>query len=350
MDDQHAYAVTPDGPDHGRARSRDAGRCADARTDDRTRHPDRPRPLTPLLAPALAFALAIALPGAAAARQHGGQWFPAHGRFTPFLADPHEIRLAAGLAWTDLFDPHKVPAERPPLRFNDPGDMAHDLQGLVALGGTLPLWGSSADAGRGLVVSLQAGVFARFRLEEPSRDYTASDWVVALPVTWTDGPVAVRARVLHRSAHLGDEVILDTGARRIEYAHEAFDIAVAYRVRPSTRIYGGSTWIFRSLTEAEPLLRARYPDLDDDAALQLGFDGEWPLRADGRISALAGLDLQSAGRTGWRTQLSAVAGLGARGPGGGLRLLLRFFDGTSTLGEFFLTDESYWMIEAVVTR
>ncbi|HEX7118384.1 MAG TPA: DUF1207 domain-containing protein [Longimicrobiales bacterium] len=351
-DDRDTHRVTQTPARRRRAPSR-AGAAA---TSLRRRHPghaplagrggSKPAP-TPTLALALALTLAFAAP--AAARQ-SGQWFPPRPQFAPLLADPHEIRLAAGLAWTDLFDPDKTPAERPGIRFGDPDDMRRDLQGVVSLGGTLPLWGYSIAPGRSLVVAIQAGVFARFRMEVPSRDYTASDWTVALPITWNDGRFSVRTRILHRSSHLGDEIIAYSDARRIEYAHEAVDFLIAYHVRPSTRVYGGSTWIFRSLTETEPLLRVRHPGLHDDAALQLGFDAEWPLRDDDDITALAGLDLQSADRTGWRTQLSAAAGFGARGPGGGLRLLLHFFHGTSPLGEFFLTDESYWMLEAVVTR
>ncbi len=228
--------------------------------------------------------------------------------------------------------------------------MERDLQAVVSLGGTLPLWGSASDPGQGVTFAVQAGVTARFRMEVPSRDYAASDWTVAFPVLWNDGPVAVRTRVLHRSSHLGDEVIYDTGAQRIEYAYEALDAVVAYRVHRSTRVYGGSAWIFRSLTETEPLLASRSLEIRDNLALQLGFDGEWPLRDDGRIAAIAGLDWQAAERTEWRSQLSAAAGIGSRGPGGGLRLLLRYFRGVSALGEFFLTDESYWALEAVAVR
>lgn len=298
---------------------------------------------------ALVLALALGTP-TAALPQNVGIWFPDRHGFKPLLADPHETRLAAGLAWTDLFDVDKPPAERPPLKFADPYDMRRDLQGVVALGGTLPLWASSDDIGRTIVVAIQAGVAARFRLEERSRDYAASDWTVALPVSWSQAPLSLRARILHRSAHLGDELIFSTGAQRIEYAHEAVDLLVAYDVGTAARIYGGSTWIFRSLTEQEPQIASRNPGLRDDAALQIGFDAEWPLRGDRRIAALAGLDLQAAARTDWSTQISAAAGFGASGPGGGLQILLRFFDGTSPLGEFFLTDESFWMIEAVVTR
>lgn len=303
------------------------------------------RPLALSVATALALALRNAAP--AAAQTH--EWLPDAQRFAPLLADPHEIRLAAGLAWTNLFDPSRQSRERPPFAFAfaDPDDMRRDLQAMVSLGGTLPLWGTPGHEDKGVLLAVQAGVSARFRIEEPSRDYAASDWIVAFPFEWRDGPLATRVRLLHRSSHLGDEFIYATGAQRIEYGHEAVDVVVAYRVHPSTRIYGGSAWVFRSNTESEPFFHLSAVDIQDGAALQAGFDGEWALRDSGRLSAIAGLDWQAAQRTEWKSQLSAAIGLAARGAGGGLRIMLRYYNGTSTLGEFFLTDESYWAIEAV---
>ena len=306
----------------------------------------RARPSSPH--PFLFLALALAL-AAAPAAAHAQSLFPDVRPFPPLLADPHEVRLAAGLAWTDLFDPDNPTPERPPFSFRDPDDVRRDLQGMVSLGGTLPLWGSDEDDDTSAVyrLAVQAGVFARFRIEEPSRDYAASDWTVALPFEWAKGPLETRARILHRSSHLGDELIFQTDARRIEYGHEAIDFVVGYRVVPSTRLYGGGAWIFRSNTEGEPLLLLRGLDIEDRLALQVGFDGEWALRDDGRLNAVAGVDWQAAQRTGWDSQISAVLGLATRGPGGGLKLVLRYFNGPSALGQFFLTKESYWAIEAI---
>lgn len=308
--------------------------------------PNEGLPFAPLV---LAVTLAVAVPTAAHS-QNRGVWLPTLQGFAPLLADPYEIRLAAGFASTDLFAAGKVPAERPPFSIGDPDDMDRDFQGVVSLGGTLPLWAASEDPDNTVVVSIQAGVSARFRLEVPSRDHAASDWTVALPVAWRRSPVSLRARILHRSSHLGDELIHNNGVRRIEFAHEAIDVLVAYDVAGAARVYGGSTWIFRSITQQEMVLTGRNPGLRDNAAVQLGFDAEWPVTGDSRVTALAGLDFQAAARTEWASQLSVAAGLGASGPGGGLRLLLRYYRGPSPLGEFFLTYETFWMLEAVVTH
>lgn len=299
---------------------------------------------------ALASTLAAAAP--AAAQSH--TWFPAQRRFAPLVADPREVRLAGSLGVTDVLDPGKAPRERPAFAVVDPDDFRRDFEAFVALGGTVLLWGASDSPDRGIVLGAQAGVFARFRVEKPSRDYLASDWIVAFPVEWQNGRLSGRARILHRSSHLGDEFIFETGARRIEFGHEAIDMLLAYRALPELRFYGGGAWIFRSNTENEPNLRQLGHDIHDDFTLQAGVDGEWWFRAEQpRLSLVAGIDAQAAQRTEWRPQIAAAAGIGARGaPGarGGLRILLRYFTGPSTLGEFFLTDESFWTLEAVVTR
>jgi len=300
-------------------------------------------------ATALALVALLAAAGDLAAQtvEPRGQWFPDRRAFPPLLADPREVQLATGLAWTNLFRPDAGAAERPQFAFDDPEDMRRDLHGTVALGTTLPLWGTEPWPEGGIVVAAQAGVFARFRVEEPSRDYAASDWMVALPIEIERNPFAARLRIVHRSSHLGDEVIEDIGVRRIEFGHEALELLLARRLG-NGRVYGGGAWIFRSNTEHERLLAGR--GIRDDAALQLGIDGTWVSWADGRLGLLAGVDWQSAQRTGWRDQFSAIAGIAARGPAGGLRLVLRYFDGPSSVGEFFLTHESFWSIELVAER
>lgn len=288
---------------------------------------------------------AQALPAAVEATT--GAWFPAASYFAPPLADPSEIRMAAGLYGTDLFDPSKPSRERPDFTFSDPASMRRDVHGAVALGGTLPLWRAPERADRGLLFGVQAGVFARFRVEEPSRDYAASDWLVAMPVEFFVDRLSGRVRVLHRSAHLGDELMGTTGASRIEYGHEAVDALLAFTLTPGARLYGGGAWVFRSNTRNEPTLRSLGERVLDVWVAQLGADGEWFPWADGRVGLLAGIDWRGAQESEWRGRTAAAVGLGARGEAGGLRLLLRYFDGPSPVGEFFLTDERFWGLEVV---
>lgn len=277
-----------------------------------------------------------------------GAWFPVERYFAPLVADPLEVRLAAGLAWTNLFANSDGVRERLPFTINGAREKRTDLQGTVSLGGALPLLRLARSENGGAVLGVQAGVHARFRIEEPSRDYMASDWMVAVPIEIGAGPLATRIRLVHRSSHLGDELMEETGAQRIEYGHEALELLVAYRTGNDTRVYGGGSWVFRSNTAGEwfpGLLEVR-----DAATIQAGFDGRWHPWGDEAPGLVAGIDWQSAQRTEWRGQFSAAAGVVARGPGGGLRLVVRYFNGSSPAGEFFLTDESFFGIEIVAER
>lgn len=293
--------------------------------------------------------LAIACPSRLAAQEAdtAWAWLPAEHAFLPLLADPREVRLGGALIVTDVLRQSNTlnALERPPFAFAAGKDMESDVQGDVALGGTVLLWRAPVRDGRLLVVGAQAAVFARFRVEEPSRDYAASDWMVALPVEWRDDPLSARFRLLHRSSHLGDEIIFDTGARRIEFGHEAIDLLLAYTHPTGARAYGGGSWIFRSNTENEPLLHVLGTSVKDDAALQAGIDGAWYPWENGRLGVVAGLDWQAAQRTDWKSQVAAIAGVVGRGEGRRFRLQFRFFHGVSPLGEFFLSDETYFGLE-----
>lgn len=267
--------------------------------------------------------------------------------FASPVADPHEPRFAVGLISTDLFMENTSPEERPPFSFGDPGDMAADLQAVVNIGGTLPLWGVEAWHGGGIMVGAQAGVSARFRMEEASRDAVGTDWLVALPVELAYGRYAWRFRLMHRSAHLGDELIGETGARRIEFGHEAVDLLVTRSIGRIGRIYAGGTMIFRSNTENQTVLRTL--TRDDRAALQAGVEVQTYPWGDGRAGLLAALDWRIAERTGWRSAISTVAGFGLRARARSARLLVRYSAGPSATGEFFLTPESFWGVELVIT-
>jgi len=275
----------------------------------------------------------------AAARASGAAWFPPSGYFSSPLADLREPRLGAGLIVTDVF---AAPgAERPRFQLAGPADASPDVQGVVGLGALVRVWRPVARPEGGVVVGFQAGVHSRFRLEQPSRDNVGTDWMAALPVEAAWGRLSGRLRLVHRSAHLGDELQQGSGARRIEYSHEAVDALLAWRPGRALRVYAGGAFIFRSLTELLPALAAR----GDDAAVQAGLEAAWPADARGRLMLLAAADWQRAERTGWNDELSAAAGLGAALGGRTFRLLLRHYRGPSTMGEFFLTRESFWGLE-----
>lgn len=256
------------------------------------------------------------------------------------LADPIEPRFGIGLIRTDVLASSGAERET----FELVRDARSDWQAAAAIGGTLPLWRPATWPGGGIMVGAQAAVFARFRVELPSRDDLGQDWLVAVPIEAAWNHWSGRLRISHRSAHLGDEFVAATGAERIEFGGEAIDGLVAYDVDRIARFYGGGGWIFHSNTVHTAVLQRR--DTLDRFLVQLGADGQWDVVAP-YFHALAGLDWQAAERTGWAGALSVAGGIGINIGGRSLDLKLRYFDGPSAMGQFFVTPETFWSLELV---
>jgi len=283
----------------------------------------------------------------AAAQESGWDRFLPHVHyFKPLIADPLEPRLGLALMQTDIFERAGEGAERFPFIFPDPEDAANDVQVAVVIGGSLPLWQFKHWPGKGgVVASAQAGVFARFRIEYPSRDEAATDWYVGMPIEITYNRFEGRVRVMHESSHIGDELIA-TGADRIEFGSEFVDFIAAYHPVDELRIYGGATWNFRSNTEIIPALRAL--GWHDRFDFQAGFDGGWYPWSGGHTGIVGGFDWQVAQRQNFHSSYAFAAGFAARTDTRATRLILRHSRGLSTMGEFFLTPEKFWSLEWVL--
>jgi hypothetical protein len=298
----------------------------------------RRQALGPLLTVALVLAAASPL-GA----QSGSTWdrlLPDRSWFRPPVADPLEPRFGVSLLKSDLLS--RQGPERDPFTLPDPDDAASDLVAAVALGVTFPIADLAQWEGGGLVLTGHAGVHSRFRIEYPSRDDLGQDWVVGGGLAAAHDEVSGRLRIHHRSSHLGDEFMKVTGADRIEFGGEAIEVTGAYTHADGIRFYGGGSWIFHSNTAAETVLREW--GRPDRYTVQLGADGEWFTLKNGRLGFNGGVDWQAAERTNWRGALAAAAGIHANNASR-LGFTVRWFSGPSTMGEFFLTDETYVALE-----
>lgn len=253
------------------------------------------------------------------------QVLPAGPTVAGGLADAREPRMAIGFLKSDLFADELIARQQPAL-----GDVASDTHGVVELGVDFPLLRV-----QDVTVSLQGGVISRFRLETSDNDAMSSDYIVALPLGFVRGRSEARVRLIHRSAHLGDELVQNAGVRRLEYDHEEIDALVARRFGPVRLYAGGSLTLASSFT-------------DDKHALQLGADGEWPL--PGRLAAVGGIDWQKHSIAQGPSRLAGVLGVRAHGPAGQASLEARMSTGASELGEFFLEKESYWGMAFTVSR
>lgn len=277
-----------------------------------------------------------ALPGGILGQVAVRAWFPAESYFTVTIAAPREPRFAGGLISTDLLGHPRDGS--PPAGGAYPD---REEQAMAALGGTLRLWRPARWNGGGVIVGLQAGVFGRFRMEGSNNALVAADWLAALPVEARSGRLSGRARLLHWSAHLGDEFIENSGARRVDFTFEAVDVLAAYDLG-GLRLYGGGAGVLRSqLEDAEDAPEG----FTDDGTLQVGADGGWYPWARGTVGFRGGLDLQWSDRSDWRRQISGVAAFEARGRERAFQVGVSFFDGPSPLGQFYLNEESSWGFE-----
>jgi hypothetical protein len=252
-------------------------------------------------------------------------------------AEPLAPRLSVGVMRTTLL---AAPGpERPPFAVEG---AAQDIVATVSLGAVFPLLRLAEWEGGGALLVLDGRVFGRFRLQTGTRDDMGQDWVVASGIEAARHRWSARAALTHRSAHIGDEFAQRTGAERIEFGGEQLDLLAAREIPGLVRVYGGGSWIFRSYLRWDE--RFRKMGIRDRGALQAGADREWQPWQDPRFRVFAGVDVHAAERTGWHAGYAAALGLGVS-DGRSLRLLLRAYDGSSPMGEFFLTHERYISLE-----
>jgi hypothetical protein len=267
-------------------------------------------------------------------------YLPDDRHFRTPIADPAGARLGTGLMRTDLL---RAPGEeRVPFQLPAGQSARDDVVATVALGAVFPLLRLATwDRGSAVLVT-EAKVFGRFRVERPARDDMGQDWYIAGGVDARHGAWSGRTQLSHRSSHLGDEFSANTGAQRIEFGGEQLDVLAAYDVAAAGRLYAGGSWIFRSYLNWDDRLRDL--GIQDRGIVQIGGDRVWRPWQDQRFGVYAGIDWQAAERTDWRGALALALGLGV-GTGRSLRLMARYYDGPSTMGQFFLTNERSFALE-----
>ncbi|MGQ0814125.1 MAG: DUF1207 domain-containing protein [Gemmatimonadota bacterium] len=253
------------------------------------------------------------------------------------IADGREPRVAIGFVSSTLFADELVARAGQGL---GPGEEPEsDVHGVVQLGTNFPLLRI-----RSAVVSLQGGLISRFRLEAQDNDALSSDFMIALPVSYSGGAWQARMRLIHRSSHLGDELVQNTTIRRLEYDHEEIDGLIARFIGP-LRVYGGGTLTLASSFGS------------DEWGIQFGTDLRravgWGPGVGGSTSGwgyTAGIDWQRHSIANGHSRFSAVAGIGRWGPAGQIRLDSVFQTGASPIGEFFPERERYWGLQLVMSR
>jgi len=255
---------------------------------------------TPAVAPGAAPAAVSTLPTGL---------LPTGHLFQGLLADPR---------W-----PHFSAAYR---LYLDNQDLTH--VGAVSFGETIPLFRGHGFADSQWEVGIQAGVFALFQMDEPSKDLVNADYFGSLFGIWRRGPFSALGRVFHQSSHLGDELLLRTRLERINLTYESVDLKLSYDLPWGFRVYGGGGFLFN-----------QEPESLKPWAAQGGVEFRSPRAfAAGHVRPVAAVDLQTREENKWHLDVSVRGGLqleNVRVLERSLQLLVEYFNGNSPDGQFY---------------
>ena len=261
------------------------------------------------------------------------QWLrPPPGRRT--------IRFPAG----DLFAPPLADQKQP--RFHMTWQRWHADSGTfdissVGFGENFGLlrWPRGRE-GDGWQLGMCGAVFAVFNLDTSSIDLLNADYYVGFPISYRSGDWSARLRLYHQSAHLGDELLLQTEdaqpipvAPRINLSYEAAELLASYE-RSGARVYLGGTRI----VTIDPAAFRR-------SRLQAGaeFRGHPVHWKTSRF--IAGLDVESWSETDWDRDYSVKTGMQFRsryGEARSVQLLLEYYNGHAPHGQFFRVEIEYF--------
>ena len=170
--------------------------------------------------------------------------------------------------------------------------------------------------------AIHGGAFSRFDLGGPDQALIEVHYRIGVLLRGRFGEVAARAELYHVSSHLGDEFLLDTGARPISTSREGLELMLQGSPASGLTVYGGPGVLLRATQDFEPL------------SLRAGAAWESAPGAPARFHA--SVDYFGWAELGWRPAIAAELGVGlARGTRVGL--LLGF--GPSRAEQFFRQSE-----------
>jgi hypothetical protein len=236
-------------------------------------------------------------------------FLPTGHLFQPLLADPR---------W-----PHFSAAYRYYLDNPDLGSV-----GAVSFGETIPLFRGNAFADSQWEAGIQAGVFALFDMDAPSKDLLNADYFAALFGTWRRGPFSALGRLFHQSSHLGDELLLRTRLERVNLTYESVDLKLSYDLPWGFRVYAGGGFLF----DQEPENLKPW-----SAQGGVEFRSPWTLAA-GYVRPVIAVDLQSREENNWSLDVSTRGGIqleNVRVLERNLQILVEYFNGNSPDGQFY---------------
>ena len=271
-------------------------------------------------------ALALLSPAPAAA-QVPARWFPEVEPFQPLLAAPREIQVRASFVY----------AERPGIGYDGIGYDGGNIEAEVAVGHRLGILrlDDGSSPGRAITLGIEMGIFSRFFMEAKQKDLVNSDFRIGFPLSIRSGPWESRLTLRHVSSHLGDDYVVRFFQASVaggfgQTSKDGVEGLLARRLGESVRLYVGGDVNFHT---NQRMSRAGVRGGGEwDPVLAGEADGWWPF--------LAG-DVEYASFS-ERLAATLVGGLAFRVNGRHFRLEARARLGTTPMGHFRETDETFY--------
>ncbi len=245
-------------------------------------------------------------------------FFPEDHLYGPYLADP----------WMHGFSSNIMNVTR--REIDDTGSPRLNMK----LGGSLAFMRLHAPGGydSGWQLSIDAGFNSQFDMDE-GYDLVGWDGVAAILVT-KRLPHGLSLRLspyMHRSGHIGDELIENTGRKRIEYTREEYTAGLSWGFLDRFRIYGDAGYAFTTRSDVQEIWRA-----------QGGAEYRNPdLFRPGKAGIYAAVNATSFQEKDWQADYSAAAGFLFPRVDRTWRLGVLYHHGSVPLGEFFADDETF---------
>lgn len=245
---------------------------------------------------------------------------PSGHLFSPLLADPRWAHFSAAYRhfMNDNFDGRSVAS--------------------VSFGETIPVYrGNFGRLAAQWEVGLQGGVFSDFNLSAPSSDLVNSDFIGSIYASMRAKQFSAFGRVYHQSSHLGDEFLLrkaDSAFNRINLSYEGMDLRLSYEFPYGVRLYGGGGGLIHKEPSSLKVWMTQY-----------GVEFRSPRRMDfWSMRPIAAADFKNYQENNWHTDVSARAGVefgNLQALGRKLQLLIEYFNGNSSSGQFFRNNVEY---------
>ena len=240
--------------------------------------------------------------------------------FKPLLADPRWAHFSAAYRHyqNDNFDGRSIAS--------------------VSFGETIPIY--RRNFGQSVAqweVGLQAGVFSDFNLNASSSDLVNSDFIASAYSSIRAKQFSAFGRLYHQSSHLGDEFLLrkaNSAFDRVNLSYEGMDLRLSYEFPYGVRLYGGGGGLFHKQPSTLKVWMTQY-----------GIEFRSPWRIDfASMRPIVAADFKNYQENNWSTDVSARAGVEFENSevlGRKLQLLVEYFDGHSSSGQFFKNKVEY---------